>query len=156
MERRRPAEWLTSKWRIAPGLLILAGCHFAGESIKGATGSVIPGSMLGLLLLLALLALGLVRLSWVEEASALLLWLLPLLLLPAFVGAAEDKIFWRERGAIVVGAALLSLLVLWGLIGHFAQWLFARTPEPADDPGPLTDLEQRRAACEAAEEDPAP
>ena len=114
------------------GFTILAGCYLAGSAIKAAGGLIIPSGILGLLLLLALLGFGLVRLAWVEQAAALFLWLLPLWLLPVFVSVAEDKQFWRREGPLFLGTVMVGLLILWGFVGHFAQFLFAKYPGDLD------------------------
>lgn len=137
--------------RYAVGLGILVVCFLTGQTLRTALGLIVPGNILGLFLLLGLLGTGIVRLAWIEEGAALLLWLLPLLFLPVFVGAAEDRSFWAERGIAFAGATLVGLLALWATVGHLAQWLFARlsAKNPAHDaPGPLTDAEMTAAAAE--------
>ncbi len=140
---------LLARWRVLPGLLILSACFLAGQTLQALTGLIIPGNMLGLFLMLLLLALGVVRLHWIEEAGTLLLWLLPLLFLPAFVFAAQDRSFWADpRGLGLAGAVLVGLFALWSAVGHGAQWLLARYPGEENEPGPLTDAELK--ACTAA------
>lgn len=146
-------ERLEGKWRILTGGLILLACFVAGQSIKLALGLIIPSGILGLLILLGLLGAGIVRITWVEEAAALFLWLLPFWLLPAFVSVAEDKHFWRDGGLLFLGAVVFGLLVLWAFVGHFAQWAFAKFPGDALEPGPLTEADQQRAAMEIADEE---
>jgi len=147
---------LASAAQMLVGLLILGACYLAGQTIKSTFGLIIPAGILGLFLLFVLLMFGVVRLAWVEKAAALLLWLLPLWLLPVFVRVFEDRDFWRREGLIFLGTVFLGLLVLWIFVGHFAQFLFARFPGDVQEPGPLTDAEQRRAAADLAEEEVAP
>lgn len=127
--------------RLGRGLGILAGCWFGADWLGRALGLVVPGGVLGLVLLLVLLALRVVPLAWVEEASTLLLKWLPLLLLPAFVLATQDRTFLRTQGPLYVALITFTLLLLWGFIGWLAQWLFHRFPGPSDEPGPLTEAE---------------
>ncbi len=129
---------------------------WVGSFLSSALGLVVPGGILGLFLLLALLGTRLIKLTWIEPAAEFILALLPLLLLPAFVGAARDHTFWREIGLLYIGAIVASLFCFWICLGHFAQWLFRVFPPPADDPGPLTEAEQTRAAQEASEEEAMP
>jgi len=136
--------------------LILSACYLAGNAIKSALGLIIPSGILGLCLLLALLGTGIVRLAWVERAAALFLFLLPLWLLPVFVGVAEDKHFWQREGPLFLGTVMAGLLILWTFVGHLAQLLLARFPGDQREPGPLTDAEQRRAATDVANEEVAP
>jgi putative effector of murein hydrolase LrgA (UPF0299 family) len=140
---------LLARWRVIPGLAILSACFLAGQTLHNATGIIVPGNMLGLFLMLVLLATRIVRLEWIEEAATLLLWLLPLLFLPPFVTAAQDRSYWADpRGLGLAGAVLVGLLALWVIVGHAAQWLLARFPGHESEPGPLTDAELK--ACTAA------
>ena len=136
--------------------MILSACYLAGNAIKLALGLIIPSGILGLFLLLALLGTGVVRLAWVEKAAALFLFLLPLWLLPIFVSVAEDKHFWQREGPLFLGTVVVGLLILWTFVGHLAQFLLARFPGDQQEPGPLTDAEQRRAATDVANEEVAP
>ena len=140
---------LLARWRVVPGLAILSVCYIAGQTLHNATGLIVPGNMLGLFLMLILLATGIVRLAWIEEAATLLLWLLPLLFLPPFVTAAQDRSYWADpRGLGLAGAVLAGLLALWMIVGHTAQWFLARFPGDESEPGPLTDAELK--SCTAA------
>ncbi len=142
--------------RVLFGFGLCAGCFLAGEALRGALGLFVPGAMIGLFLLLALLAARIVRMEWVEDASALLLTLIPLWLLPLFVWALRDLEFWKRHGLIYGGLAALGWLLGLLFVGRVSQVLFARQPGGAEDPGPLTDEEQREirenaAAMRAAE-----
>lgn len=144
---------LAGKWRLLAGGIILGACYLAGGALKAGLGLIIPAGILGLFLLLGLLAAGVVRLAWIEDAAAVALWLLPLWLLPVFVSVAEDKQFWRQEGLGFLGTVVLGLLILWSFVGHLAQWLFTKVPGEPFEPGPLTDAEQRHAALDVAEEE---
>ena len=139
--------------RFVLGAGVLVGCLLAGEALRRVSGLKVPANMLGLFLLLGLLGIGVVKLSWVESTAGALLGILPMLFLPIFVCAAEDRHFWAERGVIFSAAVLAGLLALWALVGHLAQWLFTRFPSPvgSDDPGPLTEAEAVRAAAEVSD-----
>ena len=102
------------------------GCFWAGEALKAWLGLILPGNILGLFVLLALLGTGIVPLHWVEKAARLLLWLLPLLFVPVFVLALKDKTFWLARGPVLVGVISLATLILWAFTGHLTQWLLRR------------------------------
>lgn len=132
--------------RLARGFGILAGCWLGGEALRSWLGLVIPGGVIGLGILLALLSARTVAVEWVEEAAAKLLQWLPLLLLPAFVFATRDRNFLKEHGVLFVSLMAFTLLALWGFVGWLAQFLFARFPSLPDEPGPLTDAEQELAS----------
>lgn len=108
------------------GFLIFAAAYLAGEWIKTRLGLIVPGNIIGLFLVLALLLTGALPIRWVEQAAAGLLWLLPLLFLPIFVLSAADKSFWRQNGLSFFAAAGVGVVLLWGWVGRLAQWLLRR------------------------------
>jgi putative effector of murein hydrolase LrgA (UPF0299 family) len=114
------------RWYALPGFAILAGCLWLGEQLKARLALVLPGNILGLFILLALLALRVVPFRWVEGVARWLLWLLPLLFVPIFVLALRDKVFWSSRGPMLIAIMFVATLFLWAVAGHLAQWLLAR------------------------------
>lgn len=111
---------------LLPGFGLLVLCLLAGEWLKARLGLVLPGNILGLFILLALLGTGVVPLRWVEAAARLLLWLLPFLFMPIFVLAMRDKAFWAVQGRALSGAVMAGTVLLWVFTGHLAQWLLRR------------------------------
>jgi holin-like protein len=124
---KRSAAELTRMLRTALGLAIIVGCFLAGEFAKRRLGLILPGSVLGLFLLLALLGARVVRIEWVEEAARRLLMLLPLFFVPIYTYAAEDRAFWREWGLVIAGTLALTVTLLWIFVGRLAQRWLGRT-----------------------------
>ncbi|MBI2517176.1 MAG: CidA/LrgA family protein [Opitutae bacterium] len=112
--------------RTVLGLAIILGCFLAGEFFKRRFGLIVPGSVLGLFLLLALLITRVVRLDWVEEASRLLLFLLPVFFVPIYVNATEDRVLWREWGVVIAGTLAVTVILLWIFVGRLAQRALGR------------------------------
>lgn len=121
-----PAAW----WHLPTGFAILVVCLEAGEAVKRAFALILPGNMLGLFLLLALLGSGMVPLRWVEGAARWLLWLLPLLFMPIFVYALHNRDFWLNDHGAFAGVVALATLTLWLATGHLAQWFMRRHANP--------------------------
>ena len=119
-------EPAASRWLALPGFLILVACLEVGETVKKALGLVLPGNILGLFLLLALLATGVVPLRRVESAARLLLWLLPFLFVPVFVPVMRDRELWLVQGRSLAGAVVLGMVLLWAAVGHLSQFLLRR------------------------------
>lgn len=85
---------------------------FAGEVCRFLIPLPVPASIYGLLLLLAALLSGAVRLESVKEASAFLIEIMPLMFIPAAVGlldswGALQGIFWQVMTATVVSTVLV-------------------------------------------------
>jgi holin-like protein len=108
------------------GLFVLLLFQCLGELLKLATGAILPGGVIGLLLLLAALALRGAVPDWLGKTSAALIGQLALLLLPPSVGlfflGAQLRGQWPAvAGAIVFGtiATLLcsALVMRWLMRG---------------------------------------
>lgn len=123
----RPPFNLKTVGRVAVGLAIITGCFLAGDFVKARGGLIVPGSVLGLILLLTLLGARVVRPAWVVEAGRLLLFLLPISFVPIYVCAAEDRALWREWGVVIVGTLALTVALLWIFTGWLAQRVLRAT-----------------------------
>lgn len=81
----------------------------------------VPAGVYGLVLLLAALGSGVLRLDQVKEAGGFLIGILPLLFVPAAVGVMD---LWAELGAMLlpclIAVVLVTLLVM-GVSGRVTQ-----------------------------------
>ena len=68
------------------GFAILLGLQWLGVLLSTRFDLPLPGSVVGMVLMLIVLRVGLVKLEWVTEASELLLKNLSMLFVPAGVG----------------------------------------------------------------------
>ncbi len=118
------------------GLLILLAFQCLGELIKVATGTVLPGAVIGLLLLLGLLMLQGGPGAGLERASEGLIGHLALLLMPPSVGLwfLGDRLDgqWPAILAALFGGTLVTLLVTAALL----KWLLKRSPIAEEAPAP--------------------
>ena len=115
------------------GLGLLCGFAALGQGLTTALQLPFPGSVAGLLLLVAGLALGWVRLEWVEAAADGLLGLLGLLFVPAAVGVVDYLGAWRQwPGWLLVMAA--GVLIGGAAAGLLAQRLGGRLDSSAAEP----------------------
>ncbi len=119
---------------LVPGFLILVACLLAGEALKASLHLILPGNILGLFILLALMATGIVPLRWVEAAGRWLLFLLPLLFVPIFVVALK-KALQLPQGTGYFAAVFCAVFLSWACVGRLAQRLLPRqlTPNVEDD-----------------------
>ena len=96
-------------------LTLLLACQLAGESLARLVGLPIPGPVLGLLFLLALLILRRQILAMVEATADTLLANLILMYVPACVGLMAHletlEAEWLPIAVAVVGSTLLTLAV---------------------------------------------
>ena len=86
---------------------ILAFC-FLGEICHAVLPLPIPASIYGLLLLLAALRFGIVKLEQVKEVGLFLTGIFPLLFVPAAAGVME---LWAEMGEMLLGSIFVIILL---------------------------------------------
>jgi holin-like protein len=102
----------------ARGFALIVGFGLVG-TLLNRLGIPIPGGVLGLLLFFLALSTGLVKLTWVERAAALLLRNMVLLFVPLTVGLMEmGQVLQRQAVAIIA-----SLLVSWLAVLLTTGWL---------------------------------
>ena len=109
--------------RTALGLLIITACFLVGDFAKRRLGLILPGSVLGLFLLLALLGARLIRFEWVDQASRLLIFILPTCFVTLYVMAGENRALWREWGLVIASTLISTVILLWIFTGWLAQRL---------------------------------
>jgi holin-like protein len=108
------------------GLAILLGFQFVGEVLSRWLTVPIPGSVLGMALLLVALAAGAVRLAWIEEAAELLLAHLALFFIPAGVGVMVHFELLQAQWLPVVVAMVVSTFVVMAVTGWVEGYLSRR------------------------------
>jgi holin-like protein len=112
-------------------LAILLGFQFVGEAISRFLAVPIPGSVIGMGLLLAALGTGLVRLAWVAEGADLLLAHLALFFIPAGVGVMVHFDLLKAQWLPVVVAMVLSTFVVMAVTG-WVETALSRRGKRAD------------------------
>lgn len=105
------------------GLALLVALAALGDWLVRVTGASVPGSVVGMLLLTALLETHLLRLELVRPAAELLVRHLALLYVPAGVALL---VYWSAvRGDLlaIALAALASLVAVLAVVGPIVQRL---------------------------------
>lgn len=109
------------------GLFVLALFQCAGELIKVATGTVLPGPVIGLLLLLVALLLRGGIPEHLGEAAGTLIGQLPLLLMPPSVGLYFLGDQLHGQWLAIAGAVLLGTPLTLLFSAALMQWLVKLT-----------------------------
>lgn len=124
MPRSEPAEGRGLRVaRTAFGLAIITACFLVGDLAKRRLGLILPGSVLGLFLLLGLLGARIVKMEWVDSASRLLIFILPTCFVTLYVMAGNERDLWREWGVVIASTLTFTLVLLWIFAGWLAQRL---------------------------------
>lgn len=99
---------------------------FIGEVCKYLIPLPIPAGIYGLVLLLAALLTGIIRLEQVKEASAFLIEIMPLMFIPASVGILKS---WGVLSAIcipVVIVTIVTTVIVMAVTGRVTQFVIQR------------------------------
>lgn len=109
------------------GLAILFLFQLLGTALERFAGVPLPGNVIGLVLLLAALSLGWVKLEWVESTASWLLKHMMLFFAPLVVGTmAFFPLIGREWAAIAASLLLGTAAVVLATAAA-ARWLAPRS-----------------------------
>lgn len=99
-----------------------------GEWMADTFNLPIPGSVIGMILLIVLLFTRILKIEWIEEGAGFMVKHLPFFFIPAFIGLMVYYKIFAGKGflllLIVLGSTIL-VMVVSGLIGE----LFKRRGE---------------------------
>lgn len=86
----------------------------------------LPGSIIGLLVLWALLSLKLIPLRWVERGGYVFLSTLPLYLIPATVGVMDYGHVFVGKGSLLIGITIGSTFITMVVASLVSQFIAKR------------------------------
>jgi len=116
-------------WRYVRAFVIIYLCLYAGNAIAVLLPITIPGSILGMLTLFALLATQILPVHWVKPGCHLLIRYMALLFVPISVGIMNyTDILSAQFGPIVVSIVVSTFLVLT-IVGWSAHKIHTRTAQ---------------------------
>ncbi|HLR80439.1 MAG TPA: CidA/LrgA family protein [Bacillota bacterium] len=104
-------------------IFILYIFYWIGTWVQTTFHLFIPGSVMGMVLFFILLLSKVFNPKWIEQGASLLIRHLPLLFLPATVGAIAYLELFSGRGLWLVGIVLFSTLLVMYSSGAMSQQL---------------------------------
>ncbi len=128
-DERRAPSWMIPR-QISIGALQLLGLvalNFAGVWAVDKMALPIPGNLVGMVLLYALLALGIVRLSWFEAAGCFLIKHLAFFFVPITVGLMDAGSLFASRGVGIIVTLAASAVIGVMLAGWTSQLLLRKS-----------------------------
>lgn len=112
---------------------IIMFVSFIGEVLRWAIPLPIPASIYGLVLMLAALCIGVIKVENVEETSTFLIEIMPVMFIPASVGLLDS---WGELKNIIfpIGAIIvLTTIIVMGVTGKVTQGIIRREKRKKDE-----------------------
>lgn len=98
-----------------------------GYSIADRWGAPVPGNLLGMLILLALLLTGVLKLDWIEAGASLLVRHLAFFFVPITVGLMGFTSLFLDHGWALLATVIASTVVGIGVAGFSSQRLGCRS-----------------------------
>ncbi|HWO96920.1 MAG TPA: CidA/LrgA family holin-like protein [Bacillus sp. (in: firmicutes)] len=105
---------------------LLSIFYVIGTWIQQAFHLMIPGSLIGMFVLLGLLSVKALPLHWFELGGETLLAIMPFLLLPSTVGLMDYGAFLLQKGVNLFATTIISTFLIIVIAGHTGQYLANR------------------------------
>ncbi|KGR83960.1 CidA/LrgA family protein [Lysinibacillus odysseyi] len=121
--------------RIIAQVGILWLFYFIGVLIVEWTGIFIPPSIIGLVLLWALLMLNIIKVKLIQEGAGFLIAFLTLFFIPATVGVVDYPELLTVSGLLLVLAVFLSTIVTIIATGKLSQYIERKEQAMKEDIG---------------------
>lgn len=109
-----------------PAIFLLLACQLAGELIHRATGLALPGSVIGMVLLLCWLALVRREMPRLMAVTGWLTAHLAVMFVPAFVGMIDEGAVISRYGVALLSATAVSTLATIIVTGLVFRWALVR------------------------------
>lgn len=104
-------------------IALLCGFSIAGDWLHNLLHLPIPGSIIGMFLLLVALVVKICPLKWIETGAEFLLAYLPLMFIPAIVGVMNYTHLFAGSGVLLLFIVVVSTLIVMIAAGHTSQLL---------------------------------
>lgn len=109
--------------RIIVQVFLLYLFYFVGDYLQKLLHLPVSGSIVGLLLLFALLLLRVIPLKWIEDGATTILAYLPLFFIPATAGIVNHMDIFSGRGLLLILILIASSVLTMVAAAHSSHWL---------------------------------
>ncbi len=115
--------------KLIRALIIILAIAWLGEILNKTFHIPIPGSVLGMMLMLLFLLSGVIKLPQIQEVSDFLLSHLAILFIPSGVGIMV--VFYKLQGVwlILLSLTIVMTLVVMSVTALVVQWLGGKNEE---------------------------
>ena len=106
--------------------MIIALVSLAGEALRALLPLPVPGSVYGLVLMLALLLTGVLKVEQVKGAASFLIEIMPVMFIPAAVGLMDTWGILKPVFAPVIAITVITTVFVIAVTGRVAQRVIRR------------------------------
>ena len=100
---------------------IIIAISLIGELLNRIIPLPIPASIYGMVILFTALCTGLIKLSAVKETGKFLIYIMPMMFIPATVGLLESWSIMQDFLTAIIVISLVSTVLVMVLTGHVTQ-----------------------------------
>lgn len=102
---------------------IIIAISLVGELLNHIIPLPIPASIYGMVILFTALCTGLIKLSAVKETGKFLIYIMPMMFIPATVGLLESWSVMQEFLTAIIVISLVSTVLVMVFTGHVTQFI---------------------------------
>lgn len=102
---------------------IIIAISLVGELLNRLIPLPIPASIYGMVILFTALCTGLIKLSAVRETGKFLIYIMPMMFIPATVGLLESWSVMQEFLTAIIVISLVSTVLVMVFTGHITQFI---------------------------------
>ncbi|MBJ7221246.1 MULTISPECIES: CidA/LrgA family protein [unclassified Brenneria] len=125
---------LTLCWKYLRAFALIYLCLLAGNAISALLPLVIPGSIIGMLILFFLLAMQILPPDWVKPGCHLFIRHMALLFVPIGVGVMNYYDLLSQQFGPIVVSCLVSTFIVMIVVGYSTQLMQREQAISADNP----------------------
>lgn len=102
---------------------IIIAISLIGELLNRIIPLPIPASIYGMVILFTALCTGLIKLSAVRETGKFLIYIMPMMFIPATVGLLDSWSVMQEFLTAIIVISLVSTVLVMVFTGHVTQYI---------------------------------
>lgn len=99
-----------------------------GEQLQQWFNLVVPGSLIGLILLFTCLSFKIIKMEWINVGAAFLLMIMPLFFIPSMTGLMDYGQLFLHQGIFIIIDIVVSAFVIFFVSGWAVQQLIKVWP----------------------------
>lgn len=112
------ARWLV---KVISQICFLIVFYLVGVQLQQLFHLIVPGSLIGLVLLFTCLSLKIIPVSWVNLGASFLLLIMPLFFIPSMTGVMAYGSLFLHAGLFIVLDIVISAFVIFFVTGWIVQ-----------------------------------